>query len=181
MTPREIRTQRLLLRPWREADLAAYAALNADGEVRRWFPDTLDASASDAQARRLQDHIVARGCGFWAVEVPGAAPFVGFMGLQHVALAVPFAPAIEAGWRLARSRWGRGYATEAARAALRFGFGSLDLAEIVAFTVVGNAASRAVMERIGMHYQPAEDFDHPDLPADSPQRRHVLYRARRAG
>jgi ribosomal-protein-alanine N-acetyltransferase len=177
----EIRTPRLLLRPWRETDLPAYAALNADPEVRRWFPGTLDRAQSDAQAAWLQAHIAAHGFGFWAVEVPGAEPFIGFVGLQHVTIAAPFAPAIEAGWRLARAQWGRGYATEAARAALAHGFGALGLAAIVAFTVPGNLASRRVMERIGMRRDAAGDFDHPDLPEGDPLRRHVLYRVSRSG
>ena len=175
----ELRTARLLLRPWRDADLPAFAALNADPEVRRWFPGTLTRQESDAQAARFQGEIAAHGFGFWAVEAPGAAPFIGFVGLRRVTFPAPFTPAIEAGWRLARERWGRGYATEAARAALAHGFGPLALPEIVAFAVPGNAASRRVMERIGMTRDPADDFDHPAIPEGSPLRRHVLYRAAR--
>ena len=177
----DIRTPRLLLRSWREADLPAYAALNADAEVRRWFPGTLTRAESDAQAARLQDHIAAHGFGLWAVEAPGVQPFVGFVGLQHVNFAAPFTPAVEAGWRLAREHWGRGYAAEAARAALAYGFGPLALPEVVAFAVPGNLASRRVMERIGMRHDPADDFDHPGMPEGTPLRRHVLYRAARPG
>lgn len=172
----ELRTKRLLLRPWRDADLPAYAALNADPEVRRWFHNTLSREESDAQAGRLQAHIAAHSFGFWAVEAPGTAPFIGFVGLQHVSAAVPFAPAVEIGWRLARAHWGQGFAAEAARAALAHGFGPLGLGEIVAFTVPGNAASRRVMERIGMRHDPAGDFDYPTIPEGHPFRRHVLYR-----
>ncbi len=157
--------------------MAAYAALNADAEVRRWFPGTLTRSASDAQAARIQDHISAHGFGFWAVEALGIAPFIGFAGLQHVSFAAPFTPAVETGWRLARKYWGHGYATEAARAALAHAFGPLGLPEIVAFAVPGNMASRRVMERIGMKHDPAGDFDHPNVPEGSPLRRQVLYRA----
>ncbi len=177
----EIRTPRLLLRPWRDADLPAYAALNADAEVRRWFPGILTRRESDAQAARLQEHIAAHGFGLWAVEVPGVAAFIGFVGLQHVTFAAPFTPAVETGWRLAREHWGRGYATEAARAALAHGFGPLALPEVVAFAVLGNMASRRVMERVGMRRDPAGDFDHPGLPEGSPLRRHVLYRAAPGG
>ena len=177
----DIRTPRLLLRSWRETDLPAYAALNADAEVRRWFPGTLTRAESDAQAARLQAHIAAHGFGLWAVEVPGVQPFVGFVGLQHIRFAAPFTPAVEAGWRLARKHWGRGYATEAARAALAHGFGPLALPEVVAFAVPGNLASRRVMERIGMRHDPADDFDHPGMPEGTPLRRHVLYRAARPG
>lgn len=177
----DIRTPRLMLRSWRETDLPAYAALNADAEVRRWFPGTLTREDSDAQAAKLQSHITARGFGFWAVEAPGVAPFIGFVGLQHVSFAAPFTPAIETGWRLAREYWGNGYATEAARAALAHGLGPLALPAIVAFTVPGNTASRRVMERIGMQHDPAGDFDHPGVPEGDPLRRLVLYRAARAG
>lgn len=175
----ELRTPRLLLRPWREADLPAFAAMNADPEVRRWFQGTLTREQSDAEAGRYQEHIAMYGFGFWAVEAPGAAPFVGVVGLKQVAPAVPFAPAVEAGWRLARERWGKGYAAEAARTVLAYGFGALKLAEIVAFAVPGNLGSRRVMERIGMRHDPGGAFDHPALPEGHPFRRHVLYRAGR--
>lgn len=177
----DIRTPRLVLRSWRETDLPAYAALNGDAEVRRWFPGTLTREESDAQAARLQDHIAVHGFGLWAVEASGVAPFIGFVGLQHVSFAAPFTPAVETGWRLAREHWGHGYATEAARAALAHGFGPLALPEIVAFAVPGNMASRRVMERIGMQHDPAGDFDHPSVPKGSPLQRHVLYRATRTG
>jgi RimJ/RimL family protein N-acetyltransferase len=171
-----IETERLRLRAWRAEDLPAYAALNADPAVRRYFPGVLTREESDAQARRLQAHVDAHGFGFWAVEAPGVAPFVGFVGLQRVWFEAPFTPAVEAGWRLTRAFWGRGYATEGARAALAFGFRELGLREIVAFAVAGNAASIRVMERVGMTRDPAEDFDHPTV-EDERLRRHVLYRA----
>ena len=177
----ELRTGRLLLRPWREADLPVFAALNADPDVRRWAPGILSRAESDAQAARFQAHIAAHGFGFWAAEIPGVASFIGFVGLQHVTFPAPFTPAVETGWRLARAHWRKGYAAEAARAALAHGFGPLGLSEIVAFTVPENLPSRRVMERIGMHRDPAGDFDHPNLPEGSPLRRHVLYRAARPG
>jgi len=153
--------------------------MNADPLVRRWFPGTLSQAESDAQAARVQAHIGAHGFGFWAVEVPGIAPFIGFVGLQHVRFAAAFTPAVEIGWRLAGAYWGQGYATEAARAALAYAFGPLGLDGVVSFAVVGNTPSRRVMERIGMRHCPDEDFDHPDLPADSPLRHHAFYRIRR--
>ncbi len=177
----ELRTPRLLLRPWRDTDLAPFAALNADPEVRRWFAGTLTREESDAQAAQLQEHITTHGFGFWAVEAPGTAPFIGFVGLKHVAFAAPFAPAVEIGWRLARAHWGQGYATEAARAALAHAFGPLDLKEVVSFAVPGNQASRRVMERIGMTHDPGGGFDYPGLPEGHPFRHHVLYRAWRPG
>ena len=175
-----LRTSRLILRDWREDDLPAFAALNADPEVMTHFPSVLDRAASDAQAARKRAHLVAHGWGSWAVEVPGEAEFIGYVGLQPVTFAASFTPAVEIGWRLARTYWGRGFATEAARAALEFGFERLGLPEIVSFTVPANARSRAVMERLGMTRDPAEDFDHPRLPEGHALRRHVLYRMARA-
>lgn len=174
----QLATARLLLRSWRETDLPPFAALNADPQVRRWFPGTLARPESDAQAAGLQRHIATHGFGFWAVEAPGVAAFIGMVGLQRVGFAAPFAPAVEIGWRLDRTYWGRGYATEAARAALAHGFGPLGLTEVVSFTVPDNLASRRVMERIGMRRDPSGDFDHPGMTEGHPLRRHVLYRVR---
>jgi ribosomal-protein-alanine N-acetyltransferase len=125
--------------------------------------------------RRLRDE---HGFGYWAVELPGEASLIGAIGLSRVR-SLPCAPATEIGWRLAPAYWGRGYATEAARAALEDGLFRLGVDEIVAFTVPANVRSRRVMERLGMARDPANDFDHPRLPPGHPQRRHVLYRIRR--
>jgi RimJ/RimL family protein N-acetyltransferase len=175
-----LRTSRLILRDWRDDDLPAFAAMNADPLVMAHFPSVLDRAASDALAARKRAHLAAHGWGSWAVEVPGEAEFIGYVGLQPVSFEASFTPAVEIGWRLARAQWGRGLATEAARAALGFGFGQLDLPEIVSFTVPANARSRAVMERLNMTRDPAGDFDHPRLPDGHPLRRHVLYRMARA-
>ncbi len=175
--PREIRTDRLRLRRWREADRAPFAALNADPRVMEHFPAALDRAASDALADRIDRHFAEHGFGLWAVEVPGAAPFAGFVGLSIPRFAAHFTPCVEVGWRLAVECWGCGYATEAARATVAFGFAHLDLDEIVSFTVPANARSRRVMERLGMTHDPADDFDHPAVTARL--RRHVLYRIRR--
>lgn len=179
MPDRFLRTDRLLLRPWREADLAPFAAINADPEVMAHFPAPLDRAASDATVARIRAHFDRHGFGLWAVEVPGAAAFIGFVGLSTAAFEARFTPCVEVGWRLARDHWGRGYATEAARASLRFGFERLGLDEVVSFTAEANARSRAVMERIGMTRSPGDDFDHPSLPEGHRLRRHVLYRAGR--
>jgi RimJ/RimL family protein N-acetyltransferase len=181
MTDQSLRTDRLLLRPWREADLDPFAALNADPAVMEYFPKTLDRQESDSLAARFRDLFRRQGYGPWAVEVPVLAPFIGFVGLHHVAFEAPFTPCVEIMWRLAREHWGRGYATEAARASLRHGFEQLGLDEIVSFTVPENARSRAVMERIGMTRSVGDDFDHPALPEGHRLQRHVLYRIRRAG
>jgi RimJ/RimL family protein N-acetyltransferase len=173
-------TPRLRLRPWRGDDLPALAAMNADPVVMRHFPSTLDRAGSDALAGRIRAHFARHGFGMWAVEAPGVAAFVGLVGLAVPGFRAHFTPCVEVGWRLARGHWGRGYATEAARAALAFGFGRAGLDEIVAFTVPANVRSRRVMERLGMRRSPADDFDHPALPEESPLRRHVLYRLSRA-
>lgn len=174
-----LQTPRLLLRPWRDADLAPFAALNADPEVMAYFPAPLTRAESDALAARIRAGIEARGWGLWAVEVPGVCAFAGYVGLAEPRFEAAFTPCLEVGWRLARAQWGHGFATEAARAVLRCGFDVLARDEIVSFTSVGNARSRAVMERIGLRRDPADDFEHPLVPAGHPLRRHVLYRLRR--
>jgi ribosomal-protein-alanine N-acetyltransferase len=176
--PPILATARLLLRPWRQADREPFRALNADPQVMRYFPAPLDAAASDRLADRIEANMAMWGFGLWAVEVRCGPAFVGFVGLSVPAFAAHFTPCVEVGWRLARAAWGRGYATEAAEAALRFGFVEERLDEIVSITVPSNRASRAVMERLGMHHMPA-DFAHPSLPEDHPLRPHVLYRLRR--
>jgi RimJ/RimL family protein N-acetyltransferase len=174
-----IRTERLWLRSWRDADLAPFAALNADPEVTRYLPAPLSRAESDAVAARIRAGLAARPYGLWAVEIPGEAPFIGFVGLTAVTFEAHFTPCIEVGWRLARAHWGQGYATEAARAAHAHGFDAVGLDAIVSFTTRENLASRRVMERLGMRRDPAEDFEHPRLPADHPLRPHVLYRLSR--
>jgi RimJ/RimL family protein N-acetyltransferase len=170
------RTTRLVLRPWREGDREPFAQLNADPEVMRHFPRVLDRRESDTTAERVEAHFREHGFGPWAVEVQDGAPFIGFVGLLRVGFAAHFTPAVEILWRLARSSWGHGYATEAAREACRIGFAELRLPSIVAFTVPGNVRSRAVMERLGMTHDARDDFDHPELEEGDPLRRHVLYR-----
>ncbi len=177
--PLDLRTERLLLRSWRDSDHEPFAALNADPRAMEFYPATLAREESDGLARAFQAAIEARGFGLWAVEAPGVAGFVGYVGLSVPSYETAFTPCVEIGWRLAPAYWGRGFATEAARAALRDGFGRLALAEVVSFTAVENQRSRRVMERLGMRRSPGEDFDHPLIPVDHPLRRHVLYRLRR--
>jgi len=177
--PVSLESARLLLRPWRDVDLAPFAALNADPRVMEHFPSVYDRAQSDATAARIRGGFDERGWGLWAVEIPGVTPFAGFVGLSVPGFAAAFTPCVEIGWRLAHAYWGSGYATEAAMVAMDFGFETLGLAEIVAFATVGNRRSRRVMHKLGMTRDPAEDFDHPVLPAESPHRRHVLYRLSR--
>jgi RimJ/RimL family protein N-acetyltransferase len=176
MTRSEICTERLRLRRWRSSDRAPFARLNADAQVMEHFPSTLSSDESDALAARIEAHFDEHGFGLWAVEIPDVAPFAGFIGLSVPRFEAHFTPCVEIGWRLAAEHWGRGYATEGAKAVLTFGFRTLALAEIVSFTVPRNVRSHHVMERIGMVHDPADDFDHPALPEGHPLRRHVLYR-----
>ena len=171
----EVETPRLVLRQWLAADRQPFAALNADPSVTEYLLP-LTGSGERRAGPGLAAGIDEHGWGFWAVEAPGVAPFIGFVGIKPLPPALPFAPGVEIGWRLARSRTGAsGYASEAARAALKVGFEQVGLDEIVAFTVTGNLRSRAVMERLGMKADP-QCFDHPAVPPGSPLRRHVLYR-----
>jgi RimJ/RimL family protein N-acetyltransferase len=174
----ELRTERLLLRRWRPTDREPFAALNADPEVMRWFHSPLSRAESDALARRIEAGFDERRWGLWALEEHASGRFLGFTGLNPVGFEASFTPAVEVGWRLACDAWGCGYATEAARAALDCAFDWLGLDEVVSFTAAGNARSVAVMERLGMSHDPADDFDHPLLPAGDPLRRHLLYRVR---
>jgi RimJ/RimL family protein N-acetyltransferase len=172
----ELRTARLLLRGWRQADRAPFAALNADSRVMEHFPACMTREESDALIDKITAGCHQRGWGFWAVEVAATGEFIGFTGLSVPSFQARFTPAVEIGWRLARTAWGHGYATEAAQAALGVGFGRAGLAEIVSFTAVSNVRSQAVMRRIGMTRDPADDFDHPGLAGVDRLRRHVLDR-----
>ena len=174
--PTELRTERLRLRRWLPADREPFAGMNADPLVMEHFPTVLSRDESDALADRIEEHFDNHGFGLWVVEIPGVVPFAGFVGLSVPRFETRFTPCVEIGWRLARAHWGRGYATEGARAVLAFGFQSLRLDEIVSFTVPMNSRSRRVMEKIGMTRNPRDDFDHPGVRDGHPLRRHVLYR-----
>jgi RimJ/RimL family protein N-acetyltransferase len=172
----ETRTARLLLRGWRDADLTPFAAMNADPAVSEFLSRPLASEESDAFVASMVESWATRGFGQWALERLDTGAFVGFTGLSAPSFDAHFTPAVEVGWRLAPEAWGHGFATEAAEAAVAYAFETLGLAGIVSFTVPANVRSRAVMERLGMTHDPADDFDHPRFPAGHRLRRHVLYR-----
>ncbi|MCM0019446.1 MAG: GNAT family N-acetyltransferase [Tagaea sp.] len=175
-----LRTERLILRPWTQADRAPFAAMNADPEVRRFFASLQTRAESDKSADFLAGQFARTPYGPWAVEIPGETAFAGFVGPWETPLDVRPHGSVEIGWRLARAFWSRGYATEAARAALDFVFREEHLDRIVAFVVPTNIASRKVMERIGLREDATAAFDHPRVPEGHELRRHLLYRLARA-
>ncbi len=170
-------TERLRLREWRDTDVGAFAAINADPAVMEFFPEPY----TEERTRRFVELIRKRwrelGYSLWAVERKDTARFIGYVGLWPATFPAPFTPAVEVGWRLAADQWGHGYATEGARAALDYGFNTIGLDEIVSFTSTINVRSWRVMERLGMRRD--ADFEHPSVPEGHPTRAHVLYRIRR--
>jgi len=171
-----LKTERLILREWEDQDLDAFARINQDPKVMEHFPSTLNKEATS----NLLDNFRAKqrlyGYCFWAAELKATGELIGLIGLNQVSKNLPFAPAVEIGWRLASEHWGKGYAPEGARAALDFAFNELGLDEIISFTTMGNLRSMRVMEKIGMERDKAGDFLHPGLPAEHPMAQHVLYR-----
>ena len=178
MAPR-IQTARLVLRPWRDDDVEHWVAMSADPRVMEFFPSTSQRSEAESTAARIRERLEHDGYGWWVAEVKGEAPFAGVITLQDVPFEAHFTPALEVGWRFVYDQWGHGYATEGARAALDFAFGTLGSDEVVAMTAEVNVRSQRVMQRLGMTHDSADDFDHPRLPEGDRLRRHVLYRITR--
>ncbi len=173
-----IETDRLILRRWRPADRAPYAAMLADPEVGDWLGGVVKGAEADAQIDRAESELGTSGWGYLALERKADGVFLGRAGLRPIYDHLPLAPGIEIAWTLARAAWGQGYATEAARTLLEDGFTRRGLDEILAFTAQTNRRSRAIMERLGMVRDPARDFDHPRLAQGHPLRRTVVYVAR---
>ena len=169
-------TPRLYLRPWKATDREAFRVMGMDPEVMRYFPSLLDAAQSDALAQRITDIIAQQGWGFWAVALKETDQFIGFVGLhrQEKESGLPQTPFIEIGWRLARPYWGHGYAYEAAKAALSYGFEQLHCKKIYAFTAKENIPSQRLMIKLGMK-NTGEDFLHPKIEVGHPLRLHCLY------
>ncbi|MGR3976540.1 GNAT family N-acetyltransferase [Acinetobacter sp. 1207_04] len=170
----ELETERLKLRAWQESDLQPFAELNADKDVMHYFPSVLTREQSDNLADKFQHLILDHGWGFWAVELKVTGQFIGFTGLNIQPEQFIFSPCVEIGWRFAKQYWHQGYATEAAKACLKFAFETLQLKEVVSFTAVHNTASEHVMQRLGM--QAMFEFNHPALTQESPLSRHILYK-----
>ena len=171
----EIETLRLNLRQWRQEDRPAFARLNADPMVMRYYPGVLSAKESNAMAQKMERLIHKQGWGFWAVEKRDDQRFIGFVGLNKPAYELPVTPCVEIGWRLAKEYWGCGYASEAAKACLNVAFNRLNLSDVYSFTSLTNTKSQAVMQRLGMTNTHA-NFEHPMIPENHPLREHVLYR-----
>ena len=172
----QLATERLILRPWTQQDYPAFAQLNGNAQVREFFPKALTSQESDAEADRIQQHFATHGFGFWAVQTHDAPQFIGMVGLWRPGFDAHFTPCVEIGWRLMPHVWGLGYATEAARRVLAYGFTELGLSQVVAMTVPANVRSQRIMQKLGMTHNPADDFDHPKVEPVSPLLRHVLYR-----
>lgn len=172
-----IETPRLRLRDWKEADFEPFSRMNADEEVMKFFPKTLSKEESDAFAKAIISEIKEFGFGLYAVETKETNEFIGFIGFHRATFEADFTPCIEIGWRLKKEVWGRGHATEGAKACLQYGFEELDFGEIFSFTAAINEPSKHVMRKIGLQF--VKKFDHPRVDQDSPLLQHVLYRIRK--
>ena len=170
----ELETERLKLRQWKDSDFPIFAEINSDPVVMEYYPSIMNKTESYEMASNLKSLISKRGWGFWAVEETIKKQFIGFVGLHEPIQELPFSPCVEIGWRLSKEFWGKGYATEAAKAAMKIAFQHLNLLKIYSFTSVANLRSRAVMERLNM-VNTNQNFEHPKVPVGNPLREHVLY------
>ena len=171
-----LETDRLILRTFTLNDVDAMTAIDQDPAVCEFLPALGTRETTEAGIKRIIHHHQEHGFSLYAVETKNTHIFLGFVGLAIPSFEAHFTLAVELGWRLSSQYWGKGYATEAAKAVLHYAFTQLNLREVVSFTVVNNLASRRVMKKIGLHHNPEDDFDHPKLASDSPLQRHVLYR-----
>lgn len=176
-----MRTERLLLRRWRNSDRQPFARLNADPQVMEFLPSVLSEEESNLLVDRIEAHFQEHRFGLYAVEIRSERRFIGFIGLSVPTFHAAFTPCVEIGWRLAGECWGQGLATEGAREIVRYAFEELQLEDLVSFTVPANVRSQRVMKKLGMTRDPKDDFDHPRLPAGHRLQRHVLYRLSRSG
>lgn len=175
----QLQTPRLQLRQWHDDDIAQFVAINQDPEVMRWIGEPLSEAQTSAWVARIRETWQENGFGLFAVELRDTPGCIGYIGVTAPRFVAHFTPCVEIGWRLAHAHWGQGLATEGAAAVLEWAHTSVQLPEVVSFTTKGNVASQRVMQKIGMQYHAADDFAHPNLPADHPFSAHVLYRSRR--
>jgi RimJ/RimL family protein N-acetyltransferase len=178
--PTILRTRRLILRRWKESDLLPFARMNADQRVMEFMLGKMTKEETRQSIEGVKKHFDAHGFGRWAVEIDDSGKFIGFVGISIPPYTLPFSPCVEVAWRICPEEWGRGYAPEAAKEALRDGFERVGLEEIVSFTTLTNLKSRRVMEKLGMQHCPDQNFDHPMVPEGHSLRRHVLYRMGKA-
>jgi RimJ/RimL family protein N-acetyltransferase len=175
ITAPNLKTKRLLLRQWKNSDLPIFAKINSNSEVMQFFPSLLTQTESDVFAKKIIQELQEKPYGLWAVEIPAIAPFIGFIGLHYQDFKATFTPCIEIGWRLDSAYWKKGYATEAGKKVLEYAFKTLKLNEVVSFTSEKNFRSIALMKRLGLHYHPENNFEHPKLPKGHPLSYHVFY------
>ena len=180
MSARIIETPRIRLRGWRDEDVEPWYRMNTDPDVMEFFPFPYSRERAHETAQWMREELERDGYGWWILEIKDVAPFAGTIALVEIPYETAFTPATEIGWRLFPEHWGKGYATEGAREALRVAFDELQRDEVVAMTAVQNARSRRVMERLGMTRNPEDDFEHPRIEPGHPLRKHVLYRIGRA-
>jgi len=174
--PEKLETDRLILRQWRDQDIAPFSDLNADPIVMEHFPKVATRAETEAYVAKFRRHFDQNKFGLWATEIKESGQFIGFIGLQIPPFEASFMPAVEIGWRLAKEHWGKGYAPEGACEILRDSFERIGLKEVISMTATTNLKSMRVMEKIGMTRDPAEDFDHPMIAKGDRLQRHVLYR-----
>ena len=171
-----LETERLILRTWQEKDFVPFCAMNQNPKVMEYFPSVLNESESRAIVDKVKQHFKEHGYTWYSTALKSSGEFIGMVGLIKASFDAHFTPTTEIGWRLMEKHWGKGYATEAAKAALDFAFTELKLPEVVSFTTKDNGRSRRVMEKVGLQYEPKDDFHHPKLNKESPLSLHVLYR-----
>lgn len=168
-----IKTKRLMLRDPEESDLQAFRLMNRDARVMEFYPNTLSDSETDSFYERIKKEFSECGYGLYAAEIKDVGEFIGYIGFHRATFEAPFTPCVEIGWRLKYDAWGRGYATEGAKACLEYGFNTLKLERVYSFTSKLNLRSENVMKKIGMSR--IAEFSHPDIDENSTLCEHVLY------
>ena len=175
-----LETERLVLRTFQEDDADTMISINQDKKVMQFFPSAPDEEETIAFIDKVIVHQEQYGFSLYAVEIKKTGEMIGFVGLFTATFKAHFTPATEIGWRLSSKYWNQGYATEAAKAVLDYAFNERKLDEVVSFTSMLNKPSIRIMQKIGLHTSSEDDFDNPNVPADSPLVKHVLYKLKRS-